>query len=127
MKPQPSELRQTTVTPISAQVFNNVLTTYTSAAFSTGAYRRGLLIISLAVAAAPTDIVINLMFSDDDVTYYKYMLGPFGDLRYEDSAGAKAECLDFPILAPYMKLIATATGTTAVNMFSLTCKVVMNG
>jgi hypothetical protein len=54
------------------------------------------------------------------------MQGPFGDLRYSGAAGDKFECLNFPIMAPYLKIKATATGTTLNATFLVTAKVVLN-
>jgi hypothetical protein len=84
-------------------------------------------LVNLDVTGAPTDIVIAVQFSDDRVTWFNYVIGPFGDLRYEDAAGDKKECLDFPILAPFMRLYLVATGSGPGATFLMTCKVVLNG
>jgi len=119
--------RQKTVTAIDGTVFDDDPTTETSSAIATGNFREFLLLIDLAVTNTPTDALIEVLFSDDDSTYYKYMNGPFGDLRYEDSAGDKTECLSGPLLAPYMKIKVTCTGTDASNKFTLTVKAVLSG
>jgi hypothetical protein len=107
--------------------FDNVTTSFTGVAFEVPAYAIALICINLGVTLVPTDIVFNLEFSCDKIVWFKYMRGPFGDLRYEDAAGAKTECLDIPILAKYMRCRAVATGTSAVNMFTATVTAVLNG
>jgi hypothetical protein len=119
--------RQKTIILIDARTFNASLTSLNGALFEVGAYAKGLLLIDLDVTGAPTDILFSLEFSADRINWYKYMIGPFGDLRYEDSAGDKTECLDFPILAPFMRLKAVATGTDASKTFLITAKAIING
>jgi len=119
--------RQKTITPIEAITFNDSTTTYTSSSFDVRPYCNGLLLINLDVTGAPTDIVFYLEFSDDNANWYIYVIGAFGDLRYEDGAGDQMECLDFPILAPFLRLRAVATGTDAVKTFLITAKAVLNG
>lgn len=115
--------KQTTVTPVNAQVFNNVLTTYTSAEIDCTGYRKFLLRVRLSVANAPTTIKINIQFSHGGVTFENYVKVPFGSLMYEDTAGAKNECWCGECLAPKMKINVVAVGTDATNTFTLTCKV----
>lgn len=101
--------------------FNNTITTVTSSSVGTEKYNSSILLIDLAVANDPTDIVIEVEFSDDNVTFYKYMLGPFGDLRYEDSA-AKKESLLLDCAPMYVRIKVTATGTDETKTFTLTVK-----
>lgn len=110
-------------TAIGPQAFNNVTTTVTSDAIDLNSYREFLLLLALVVNGTPTDILIEVLMSDDNTTYYTYMRGPFGDLRYEDSAGNKNEALGAKAVARYMKIRATATGTDVANTFILTAKV----
>lgn len=119
--------RQFTIILLDAVTFNAVTTSKSSNIFEVPAYKNGLLLINLDVTGAPTDIVFDLEFSDDRVTWFKYMIGAFGDLRYEDAAGDKKECLNFPILAPFIRLSSTATGTDAVKTFLITAKAILNG
>jgi hypothetical protein len=119
--------RQQIITPINAIAFNASVTTYKSEYFYVAPFATGLITIYVDVASTPTDIVFDIEFSPDNIFYYKYMIGPFGDLRYEDAAGDKKECLDIPILAPFMRCSATATGTDADKTFTITLKVILNG
>lgn len=119
--------RQKTIILINAITFNAVTTSKSSTIFEVRPYRNGLLLINLDVTGAPTDILFDLEFSDDQVNWFKYIIGPFGDLRYEDAAGDKKECLNFPILAPFMRLSATARGTDASKTFLITAKSILNG
>lgn len=119
--------RQRTVTFIDNITFNASTTTKTSDPYYCGPYATFLLLHKLTVASTPTNIVIDVEFSDDRANWYKYMRGPFGDLRWEDSAGNKTESIDGPIIAPWIRIIITATGTTATKTFTSTVKLVLNG
>ena len=72
---------------------------------------------------APTDILIEIEQSDGGGTWYKYMTGPFGDLRYVSGAGDKKECIDGEVRAHYFRVKVTATGTTAADTFTLSLRV----
>jgi len=111
--------RLKTVKFVNDIVFNDTITTYTSEKFLSVPYSKFLLIIDLAVSGAPTDILIEVEFSSGSGKWYKYMNGPFGDLRYEDTAGDKNECIDGDLRAHYMRIKVTATGTSAINTFTL--------
>jgi len=117
--------KQTGSNPVNAQLFNDAQSEYTSAAIDCAGYRKFLLRIDLAVAGAPTDIKINVQFSRGGGTYENYMRGPFGSLMYEDTAGAKSECIEGECLGAKMKINVVATGVTAGATFTLTCKVIL--
>jgi len=119
--------RVKTITLIDAVTFNAVTTTKTGNLFEVPAFAKALILIDLDVTGAPTDILFEIFFSEDRQNWYKYMIGPFGDLRYEDAAGDKYECLEIPILAPYMRCKVTATGTDASKTFLTTVKAILNG
>jgi len=119
--------RQKTVTFVDEVTFNASVTTYTSDVYEVAPYANFLLLVNLDVTGTPTDIYINVQFSDDGATWYKYMRGPFGDLRWEDTAGDKMECIDGPILAKYMRLYLVASGTAANATFKMTVKAILNG
>jgi len=116
---------QTTHTFVDDITFDDDPTTYTADGFDVSAYREFLLILDLAVANAPTDIVIRVEFSDDNSTYYRYINEPFGDLRFEDTAGAKKEALRGKCIAPFMRVYVAATGTDGTDKFILTVKGVL--
>lgn len=115
----------TVVTAVNNQVFDDAQSSYTSAEISCGGYRKVLVRIVLGVTNAPGTIKINLQFSEGGGTYENYTRGPFGSLMYEDTAGAKAECIDAPIMGSRLKINVVATGTDATNKFTLTVK--LNG
>ena len=119
--------RQKRITLIDAVTFNAVTTTTTGKLFEVPAYANALICVDIDVTGAPTDILIDIQFSFDRILWCKYMVGPFGDLRYEDGAGDKKECLDIPILAPYIRGYAIATGTDASKTFKLSVYAVLNG
>jgi len=116
-------VRKKTITLIDAQVFDDVTTTKTSTSIDISAYRWFELLIDLAVTGTPTDLLIEAEVSDDDTTFYKHMRGPFGDLRYEDTAGDLREAIGDVCPSNYLRVKATATGTTALNKFTLTVKI----
>lgn len=105
--------------------FDDDPTTYTSDSVDSEDYRDLSLLIDLAVVDTPTDIVIRLQESDDDTTFYTIMNGPFGDLRYEDGAGAKTEAIHGKVSAPYLRAYVVATGTGTTHKFTLTLKVIL--
>ena len=109
-------------TPVDAEVFNDSQSEYTSAAINSTGFRQFLLRIILTVVGAPTTIKINVQFSQAGSTFENYVRGPFGSLMYEDTAGAKSECIDGPIVGDQMKINVVAVGTTADATFTLTCK-----
>lgn len=117
---------QKTHTFIDGVVFDSTDEDYTSDSRDVSNYRDFGLLIDLDVTLAPTDIVVRVQFSDDDVTYRDYMNGPFGDLRYEDGAGDKNEAVVGKVIAPYMKIYALSSGCDGTNKFALTAKVVLS-
>lgn len=119
--------RQKVVTFLDKITFEVAITTYTSRQFHCAGYRDMLLLVNLDVTGAPTDIVLSVEFSDDSANWFKYMIGPFGDLRWEDGAGDKKESLNLPCLAPYVRVKGVATGTGAGATFLMTVKGVFNG
>lgn len=121
-----AQTAQANIKPVDAEVFDDEQSTYTSAEMDVSDYRDFMLRMILAVTGTPTDITIDVLVSYSGATYEKYMSGPFGSLMYEDSAGAKAEAVSGKIIAPKMKIRATATGTDADNTFTLTCKVAVS-
>ncbi len=117
--------KQKNVTPVNAQVFDDKQDEYTSAEIDCSGYRKFLLRNILTVANAPTDIKISVQFSQGGATFENYMRGPFGSLMYEDTAGAKSECIEGECLGAKMKIYVKATGLSDVNTFSLTSKVIL--
>ncbi len=114
--------RITCITCISGIVFNDVITSASSTGVRCVPFHKFLLMLDVDVTGTPTDILFSVEFSDDNVTFYKYMNGPFGDLRYEDGAGDKKESISGECLAKYVRLSAVATGTDGNNTFTITAK-----
>lgn len=119
--------RLKTVEFVREVLFDTANETYTSEPFECAGYRDGLLLVDLDVTGTPTDIYIDIQFSDDFATWYKYMLGPFGDLRWEDAAGDKKEALNFPILAPWIRLYLVSAGCEQGATFKMSARIVFNG
>lgn len=120
------EGEQETITLVDGVVFDVDAETYTATGVDVSDYRDFLLLIDLAVVGAPTDLQIQVRFSDDDSKYRQYMNGPFGDLRYEDAAGAKAEAIHGKCLGPYMDIHVISTGCDGSKTFTLTVKAVLS-
>lgn len=110
---------------VDGKVFNNIQTEYTSDAITAASFRKFLLRINLTVDGAPTTIKINVQFSHHGATWENYVQGPFGSLMYEDTAGAKNECIPGERLGHKMRINVVAVGTTAANKFTLTCKLIL--
>lgn len=117
-------LSQQVNTLVDGVVFNSANEDYTSAVIDVSALRNFTLLIDLGVTLAPTDILIQPQFSDDDLTYYNLVNGPFGSLLYEDEAGAKKEAITGVIMAQYLKLYVLSSGCDATNFFTLTAKII---
>ncbi len=113
-------------TLVSAVVFDSTAEAYTSASLDCSGYRKFLLENNVDVTLVPTDINIQVQFSDDDVTFYNYMDGPFGSLMYEDGAGDKLESVSGECLAKYMRLYVLSSGCSSTNKFTLTSKVILS-
>lgn len=111
------------VTAIDAIVLDDNPTAYTSAAISMATFDYAMLFLDIAVAGAPTDVLIEVLTSCDDSTYYTIMDGPLGDLRYDDTCCPRAESIKIPYACAFIKVKATATGTDAQKTFTVTAKV----
>lgn len=109
------------------KTFNDTLSSFTSETFRVKPYSKFRLYIRLEVTLAPTDILFEVEFSYNGTTWYKFMNGPFGDLRYEDAAGDKKECVDGEIRSTYMRVKATATGVDATNYFITSIRAEITG
>ncbi len=117
--------RQAQFTPVNNITFDDDPTEYTSAEIDCSGYRKFLLRVILSVTNTPTDIKINVQFSHGGTTYENYTRGPFGSLTYEDTAGAKSECIEGECLGPKMKINVVTTGTNGTHKFTLTCKLIL--
>lgn len=111
-----------TFTFVNGVLFNSTDETYTSAWFECGPFTNFLLLIDLVVTSNPTDILIDVEFSANEVEGYKYMAGPFGDLRYEDGAGDKKESIGDFVRGKYMRLKLTSSGCDSSNTFLMRIK-----
>ena len=116
---------QAVSTLVNAVVFDSAAEAYTSAAVDCSGYRKFLLEMNVDVTSVPTDLNIQIQFSDDNATFYNHMNGPFGSLMYEDSAGDKLECVSGECLAQYVRLYVLSSGCDASNTFTLTAKLVL--
>lgn len=118
---------QRTVVFIDAQTFGASTAYNKLAAFSCGKYRFFDILLDVDVTGTPTLLLVNVDFSDDAITWYKYMEGPFASLAYGNAAGDLKECVQGKINSPYIRVTATVTGTSAANTFKLTAKINFSG
>lgn len=104
-----------------AATYNNTTTTTTSAGIDCWPYRQATLAFELTLANTPTDIRIDVEVSLDGTNYAKLMNGPLGSLVYSTAAiGAGIKrAITFPIAAAKIRLVVTATGTSASNTITL--------
>ena len=94
---------------------------YTSEGFRCEPYSRMLVLFQIPdTTGAPTDLLVELEFSYDGVTWFKYMRDAWGDMRWEDTGAPYNECFDAPVLAPYVRFKATSQGASASAYFTLT-------
>ncbi len=105
--------------------FDDDPTSYTSSPITSASFRKFLLRVGLTVTGTPTSIQINVEFSHHGATWEKYIGGPFGSLMYEDTAGAKNECIPGERLGNKMRINVVALGTDANNYFTLTVKLIL--
>ena len=110
---------------LDAHVFNATDEAKNSDIIDVRPYARGLLMLNIDFTgtADSIDIVFRLQFSHNQVDWHTYMIGPWGDLRYIDAD--KKECLDFPIIAHYMRLRAVSSGCSSSNYLTVTAKAVL--
>jgi len=105
--------------------FDAATTTYTSSSKRCWEFSHFALMLDVDVILTPTDILFDVWFSHDNTTFFKYMNGPFGDLRYVPGAGDKLEVIHGDICGKYVRVKATATGTGAANKFNVDAIMVM--
>jgi len=117
--------KYTTVSLLDKFLFNSSGLAKTSDSYECTGYDNFLLLIDLDVTGTPTDILIAVEFSNDGVTWYKYMIGPFGDLRYEDGAGDKKECLPGLVIAKEIRVTLTSSGCDSSNTFRMSIDVIL--
>lgn len=100
---------------------------YVSKSFYCAPYIDGLIEIYMPdTEGAPTDILIDLEWSDDGANWFKYMVDYWGDLRWEDAGAPYNESVKVKILAPYIRFKATSQGASAQAYFTLTLKMIFN-
>jgi len=104
---------------------NQIQTSSTSGSISTMNYRNFVLYLDIDSTGAPTDLVFEVQFSDDNVNFYKLTDHWYGDLRYEDVATASRirESMGYYIQGRYVRLVATVTGGSATAYFTVTAKI----
>lgn len=108
-------------------LFDSTAEAYTSPSFYCHPFITGLLLLSVDVTGSPTDIYFRLQFSDDNASWFSYVIGPWGDLRYASGPGDKTECLDFPVLAPWCRFYALSSGCSSSATFSVFARACFSG
>ena len=116
--------RSSTTTLINGTVFNNTTTTETSSAVDCRDYRTAFLTVNLAESGAPTKIQLMVEGSLEDTDYFDKGDGYHNHLTISEAAIGSGLTKYYIVenLPPYVKLTATATGTTASDTITLTAK-----
>ena len=100
---------------------------YVSESFYCAPYQNALVEIYIPdTTGTPTDLLIDAEFSDDGVTWFKYMDVYWGDLRWEDVGAPYSESVPLRILAQFIRFKATSQGASAQAYFTLSLKVIFN-
>ena len=118
--------RQDMVTFIDLVTFDDVLTSFASKGIYTAPYSNAHLFFEVLWTATPTNVQFYLEFSHDGVDWHQHVEIPWASLIYVPAAGDKEECIDTTVRAPWMRVRAVATGTTAVNKVSVYIKACLN-
>lgn len=114
--------RRSAITQVfNAQVFDNATTSANSSTLSSSDYRWGVVYIDLASAGAPVDIRLILQFSrDGGTTWHDWTIDQWVDLRYVPGQMPLKEVLPMDLVTgALVRIRAVASGTTAVNTFTL--------
>lgn len=117
--------RSDLTTLVSAQTYNNVTTTTTSSSVDCRHFKDGTLFYDLARAGTPSTIELQLQGSPDDTDWFDIGDRFLQELLFDDGiigAGGLVELVPVLHLPEYIRLVVTASGTTASNTFTLTAK-----
>lgn len=104
---------------------NQIITdSYTSSSIHTEDYRNFVLYLDIDSTEEPTDILFDIEFSDDNVTFYKLTDLWYGYLAYTDiqTATRLLESMGYYIQGRYVRLVATVTGGSSTAYFTVTAK-----
>jgi hypothetical protein len=101
--------------------YDNVTTTQTSSWHECWQYRHATFGFELDKANTPTDILIEIEVDLGDGNAKKLMNWFLGAWYYDDTTVGTGieEALEFPIAADRIRIKVTATGTSAVNTFTM--------
>lgn len=101
--------------------YNNVTTNATSQVINCSQYRQVTLGFDLTKAGTPTDIIIILEISLNGTNYTQLTNGPLSKWIYDDVAvtGGTQRSYTFPIACQKIRVKVVATGTSAVNTFTM--------
>lgn len=97
-------------------------TTDISSAYECWQYREGSFSTTATETGAATDIIFDILFSNDNgSSYQKFDVGYWQDLRYTDTMiGTNGDIhIPFTIRATHIKIRVTCNGTGASNYFTL--------
>lgn len=101
--------------------YNNVTTNATSQVINCGQYRKATLGFELTKSGTPIDITIIVEISLNGTNYTQLCNGPLSKWIYDDVAvtGGIQRSFTFPIACQKVRIKVVATGTTAVNTFTM--------
>lgn len=104
-----------------AQVFNNVTTAASSTAIDMSRARWAMVYLDITEAGTPQSILISAEFSrDGGTTWHKWAVDQWVDLRYVAAQMPLLEVVPLNYAGGRdFRITATATGTSAINTFTL--------
>src|SRR3989344_3963338 len=102
-------------------IYNNVTTNATSQSIDCSQYRQATLGFDLTKNGTPVDITIIVEISLNGTTYAQLTNGPLSKWIYDDTAvtGGIQRSFTFTIACQKIRVKVVATGTTAVNTFTM--------
>jgi len=98
---------------------------HTSAAVELTGFSAVGLELNIAVTLTPTDLTMELQFSDNTTDWYPLATTPWSNMVWEDGGAPYMESHTIPLVARYVRLSAVGTGCDANNYFTITAKLTL--
>ena len=101
---------------------------FVSDSFFCAPYRNALIFLNVSYEATNTQTLhFEVEFSDDNVNFYPCWLNWWGYDQIVAAMMPHRDCMPIPILAPYIRIKFTSTGTGQGTNLYLTCFGIFNG
>ena len=118
--------RQECVDILLPVTFDNLITSFSSPPVFTAPYSNAHLFLEVTWTLTPTNVQFFLEFSCDSVDWHTHAETPWLSLIYVPAQGNKEECIDATVRAPWLRIRAVATGTTASAKVKVDVKACLN-